>query len=131
MRKRRWRTWRHRSTTPLNPESCNATLYARPTKSPQTPDLWLAECKQNSLPSRSRADAAAKAVDASGRAPEIVGERAVGQGFGQMEPADLVGAIEVGQRPGDAQHAMIAACRQPHGLGGVAQQFQALRVPLP
>ena len=38
-----------------------------------------------------------------------------------MQPADLVGAIEVGQRASDAQHAMIAARRQPHGLGGVAQ----------
>jgi len=57
------------------------------------------------------------------RAPEVFGERPVGQGFGQMQPADLVGAIEVGKRAGNAQHAMITACRQPHGLGGVAQQF--------
>src|ERR1700716_1408583 len=47
----------------------------------------------------------------SRRAPEIFGQRAVGQGFGQMRPADLVRAVEVGERAGDAQHAMIAARR--------------------
>ena len=57
----------------------------------------------------------------SRRTPEVFGERPVGQGFGQMQPADLVRAVEVGQRAGDAQHAMIAARRQPHGFGGVAQ----------
>jgi hypothetical protein len=44
------------------------------------------------------------------RTPEIVGERAIRQGFGQMQPADFFGAIEVGERARDAQHAMIAAC---------------------
>jgi hypothetical protein len=45
----------------------------------------------------------------SGSAPEIFGERAVGQGFSKMQFAGLVGAIEVGEGAGDAQHAMIAA----------------------
>ena len=47
-----------------------------------------------------------------------------------MKPADLLGAVEVGKRAGDPEHAVIAARRQPHGLGGVAQEFRALRVRL-
>src|SRR5260370_36460751 len=66
----------------------------------------------------------------SGGSPDIVGERAVGQGFGEMQPADFLRAVEIGERAGDAQHAVIAARRQPHGLGGVAQEFLALRVRL-
>ena len=45
-----------------------------------------------------------------------------------MQPADLFGAIEVGERAGNPQHAVIAARRQAHGLGRVAQQLLALRV---
>src|SRR3981189_310953 len=59
----------------------------------------------------------------SGGAPEVFGECAIGQGFRQMQPADLFRAIEVGARAGDAQHAMIAARRKTHGLGSVAEQF--------
>jgi hypothetical protein len=62
----------------------------------------------------------------SRRASQILGQRAVGQSFGQMQPADFFRAVEIGQRAGDAQHAMIAARRQPHGLGGVTQQLCAL-----
>ena len=40
-----------------------------------------------------------------------------------MHAADCVGAVEVGERARDAQHAVIAARRQPHGLGGIAQQL--------
>ena len=35
-----------------------------------------------------------------------------------MDAADFVGAVEVGERAGHPQHAMIAARRQPHGVGG-------------
>ena len=59
---------------------------------------------------------------ASGRAPHFVGQRAVGERLGEMHPADLVGAIEIGERARDPQHAMIAARRQPHGVGGIPQQ---------
>lgn len=57
------------------------------------------------------------------RTPQIVGQRAVRQRFGQMQPADFLRAIEIGQRAGDAQYAVIAARRQAHGFGRIAQQF--------
>ena len=47
-----------------------------------------------------------------------------------MQPADFLRAVEVGERARDAQHAVIAARGQPHGLGGIAQQLLALRVGL-
>jgi hypothetical protein len=53
---------------------------------------------------------------------------AIGQGFCQMDAADFVGAVEIGQRAGDAQHAMIAARGDPHGIGDVAQQSKAAGV---
>ncbi len=39
-----------------------------------------------------------------------------------MHAADFVGAVEIGERARDAQHAMLAAGGQLHGGGGVAQQ---------
>jgi len=39
-----------------------------------------------------------------------------------MQAADLLGAVEIGERACHAQDAMIAASGKPHGLGGVAQQ---------
>jgi hypothetical protein len=57
------------------------------------------------------------------RTPDIVGQCTIGQRFGEMYPADLVRSIEVGERAGDAQHTMIAARRQPHGFGSVAQEL--------
>src|SRR5262245_2329497 len=45
-----------------------------------------------------------------------------------MHAADLVGAVEVGERARHAQHAMIAARREPHGVGGVAQERKPARV---
>jgi len=39
-----------------------------------------------------------------------------------MHAADLLGGVEIGERAGDTQHAVIAACRQAHRVGGVAQQ---------
>ncbi len=56
------------------------------------------------------------------RPPYFVGERPVGQRFGQMHAADFFGAVEIGKRAGDPQNAVIAARRQGHGVGGIAQQ---------
>ena len=39
-----------------------------------------------------------------------------------MHAADFVGAVEIGERAGNAQHAMVAAGREPHRIGGFAQQ---------
>ena len=39
-----------------------------------------------------------------------------------MHAPDLLGAIEVGERARDAEHTMIAACGEPHRVGGVAQE---------
>jgi len=46
----------------------------------------------------------------------------------EIQPADFFRAVEIGERAGDPQHAVIAARRQAHGLGRVAQKFRALRV---
>ena len=53
---------------------------------------------------------------------DLVGERPVGQRLGEMHAADLLGAVEIGERARDAQHAMIAARREPHRVGGIADQ---------
>jgi hypothetical protein len=42
-----------------------------------------------------------------------------------VDAADLVVALEVGERARDAQDAVIAARRQAHGVGGLAQQGEA------
>ncbi len=42
-----------------------------------------------------------------------------------MHAADLLGAVEIGERAGDPQHAVITARRQVHGVCGVAQQRHA------
>jgi len=47
----------------------------------------------------------------SGGALEVLGQRPIGQRLGQMQPADGVGSVEIGQRAGDAQHPVIAARR--------------------
>ena len=39
-----------------------------------------------------------------------------------MHAPDFFRAVEIGQRARHAQHAMITARREPHGVGGVAQQ---------
>lgn len=39
-----------------------------------------------------------------------------------MDPADLLGAGEIGDRTGDAEHAMEAARRQAHGRRGIGEQ---------
>ena len=62
------------------------------------------------------------------RASDLVGERAIRQRLGEMHAADFVGAVEIGERARDPQHAMIAARREPHRVGGFAQQREAARV---
>ena len=43
------------------------------------------------------------------RPAHIVGERPIGQRLGEMDAADLVGRVEIGERARDPQHAMVAA----------------------
>ena len=62
------------------------------------------------------------------RAAQILRQRAIRQRLGQMQPADLLRAVEIGQRAGDPQQAMIPSRRQPHGFGGVAQR-RCIRAP--
>ena len=54
------------------------------------------------------------------RPAQIFRECTIGQCLGQMQPADLFRAVEVGERARHAQYAVIAARGQLHGLGGVA-----------
>ena len=61
-------------------------------------------------------------------APDLVGKRAIGQSLRQMHAADFVGAVEIGERARNAQHAMIAARREPHRIGGFAQQRKSAAV---
>jgi hypothetical protein len=42
-----------------------------------------------------------------------------------MNAADVVGAVEIGERARHPQHAVIAARGKSHGVGGVAQQRKA------
>ena len=49
----------------------------------------------------------ALAFSALCRTSQIVGQRPVRQRFGQMQPPDFLRAIEIGQRPGDTQHAIL------------------------
>ena len=39
-----------------------------------------------------------------------------------MHAADFVGAVEIGERARHPQHPVITARRQPHGVGGIAQE---------
>src|SRR5690349_8374471 len=64
------------------------------------------------------------------RAPEVVGQCTIGQRFGEMQPAYLLGAVEVGKRARHPQHPVIAARGQMHGLGGIAQQLLTGRIRL-
>ena len=48
---------------------------------------------------------------ASGRPPDVVGDEAVRQRFGEVDAGDFFAVVEIGERAGDAQHAMIAARR--------------------
>jgi len=75
------------------------------------------------LRSQTRSEVARRPTDRFQARAGGLGERPVGQGFGQMQPADFSGAIEVGERTGDAQHAVIARARQPHGLRASRSSF--------
>ena len=89
-----------------------------------TPHLMVRSAATPRVSNHDARDATTIRLDlCHGRAAQILSERAVGQRFGQMQPADFFRAVEIGQRAGDAQDAVIAARRQPHGFGGVAQQF--------
>ena len=63
-----------------------------------------------------------------GRTAAHVGQRAIGQGLGEMHAANRVGAVEIGERARHPQHAVIAAGGKPHGVGGIAQQCQSAAV---
>ena len=49
----------------------------------------------------------------------------VGQRLGEMRPADGRGAVEIGDRAGELQHAMEAACRKIEPFRSLAQQSHA------
>ena len=42
-----------------------------------------------------------------------------------MDVADHVLAVQIGEGTGDAQHLLIAACREPHRFRGLAQEREA------
>jgi len=48
--------------------------------------------------------------------PFAQGLSAIGERLGDMQPADLVGAVQIGKCAGNAKHAMEAARAQLHGL---------------
>ena len=56
---------------------------------------------------------------------ELVARRlpAVAERFGDVDAADLLAPAEVGDGAGDAQHAVVAARRQPHRRRGVGEQL--------
>jgi hypothetical protein len=62
------------------------------------------------------------AAGAAYAARRTVGQRAIRERFRDVHAANLVGAMEVGKRSRHAQHAVITARREPHGIGGLAQQ---------
>ena len=64
----------------------------------------------------------ALAISPSRRPPGLVRQRPIGQRLGEMYPAHRLLGVEVGERAGDAQHAVIAARGEPHGFRGLAQQ---------
>ena len=55
---------------------------------------------------------------------------AVGQRFGDVNPAHFFFAVEVRQGAGHLQHPMEATCREPHGIGRLSDQRKAVRVRL-
>src|ERR1700761_6047597 len=62
------------------------------------------------------------------RPPHFVRQRAIGQRFGEMDPADLVEAVEIGERARHPQHTMIAAGGKPHSVGRLAQKSEPARI---
>ena len=59
---------------------------------------------------------------ASGRRRRAFRAAAIAQRLGQMRPAHAIGAVEIGERARELEHAMIAARGKAHAFGGVAQQ---------
>jgi hypothetical protein len=54
----------------------------------------------------------------------------VGQGLGHMDAPDALLPVEVRQGTAHLQDAMKAARREAHGVGGVADEGQAVRIGL-
>src|SRR5436190_2626004 len=52
-------------------------------------------------------------------------QRAIRQRFRKMQPSHALGLVEIGKRARHAQDAVIAARGKLHGLGGIAQKFEA------
>jgi hypothetical protein len=52
-------------------------------------------------------------------------QRPVSERLGEMRPADGLRPVEIGDRARHLQHAMIAAGGKMHGVGGIAQEFEA------
>jgi GTP cyclohydrolase IA len=63
-----------------------------------------------------------------GRTPDLIGERAVGQRLREVHAFHFIGPVEIGERAGNPQHAVIAAGRKPHRIGCFAQQCQPAAV---
>src|SRR3546814_19772817 len=59
------------------------------------------------------------------RASSVGGLWPVAERFGHVDPADILGAGEVGDGAGDAKHAMVAARGKPHRRRGIGEQFPA------
>jgi hypothetical protein len=74
-------------------------------------EIPLVSGAQVALPSHAFPDVSVRLANVSGRAAGVFGQYPVGQRLGEMQPADPVAAVEIGQRAGDPQHAMIAARR--------------------
>src|SRR3954469_20624637 len=53
---------------------------------------------------------------------------AVRERLGQVQAAHLVLTVEVGERARHLQHAMKAARREAHGVGGLADKREPLRI---
>ena len=68
--------------------------------------------------------------ETSSSSANVLRQRAVRQRFGQMQPPDFLGAVEIRQRPRHAQYAVITARGQSHRFGGIAQQCQSLGIRL-
>jgi hypothetical protein len=65
-------------------------------------------------------------VDGGWLTPRPTSKRAIGQGFGVMEPAGLLRAIETCERARHPQDAMMASCGKKAWVRCIAQEFLAL-----
>lgn len=53
------------------------------------------------------------------------GDAAIGQRFGDVQACDGRRCVEIGERARNAQHAMIAACRELEPVGGLGEEVPA------